>query len=215
MSELASESMSQRLRLRKACERAINPVPGEADRAQRGSAMSSRIVVTGGAGFLGTLLAVACSAARSRSAARPRRTSPGSWSSTVAAPADDSPPTPRGAIEGELSRDLGEGERRRLPPRGRRQRGRRGRLRPGMHTNLDGTRAVLEYARGHAVPPVVVFTSSLAVFGSDPASVRSGPSTTTPCRARSPATGSRSSSASSWSPTTRARASCAGGRCGS
>ncbi|MGA8113485.1 MAG: D-erythronate dehydrogenase [Actinocatenispora sp.] len=39
----------------------------------------------------------------------------------------------------------------------------------GMHTNLDGTWAVLEYARRHRVPPVLVFTSSLAVFGSDPA----------------------------------------------
>ena len=39
----------------------------------------------------------------------------------------------------------------------------------GMHTNVDGTRAVLEYGRRHARPPLVVFSSSLAVFGSDPA----------------------------------------------
>jgi D-erythronate 2-dehydrogenase len=39
----------------------------------------------------------------------------------------------------------------------------------GMHTNLDGTRALLERARHNASTPVVVFTSSLAVFGSDPA----------------------------------------------
>lgn len=39
----------------------------------------------------------------------------------------------------------------------------------GMRTNVDGTRAVLEYGRGQRVPPVVVFSSSLAVFGSDPA----------------------------------------------
>jgi nucleoside-diphosphate-sugar epimerase len=39
----------------------------------------------------------------------------------------------------------------------------------GMHTNLDGTRRLLEAARAHAVPPVLVFTSSLAVFGADPA----------------------------------------------
>jgi nucleoside-diphosphate-sugar epimerase len=39
----------------------------------------------------------------------------------------------------------------------------------GMHTNIDGTRAVLEYGRRHAAPPLVVFSSSLAVFGSDPA----------------------------------------------
>lgn len=39
----------------------------------------------------------------------------------------------------------------------------------GLRTNVDGTRAVLEYTRRHRVPPVLVFTSSLAVFGHDPA----------------------------------------------
>jgi nucleoside-diphosphate-sugar epimerase len=39
----------------------------------------------------------------------------------------------------------------------------------GMHTNLDGTRTVLEWARADPAPPVLVFTSSLAVFGRDPA----------------------------------------------
>ena len=39
----------------------------------------------------------------------------------------------------------------------------------GLRTNVDGTRGLLEYGRQHRVPPVFVFTSSLAVFGSDPA----------------------------------------------
>ncbi|NMO92298.1 D-erythronate dehydrogenase [Actinomycetospora sp. TBRC 11914] len=39
----------------------------------------------------------------------------------------------------------------------------------GMATNLDATRAVLERARAQARPPLLVFTSSLAVFGADPA----------------------------------------------
>ena len=39
----------------------------------------------------------------------------------------------------------------------------------GMHTNVDGVRALLEWARSRSVPPVLVFTSSLAVFGADPA----------------------------------------------
>ncbi len=39
----------------------------------------------------------------------------------------------------------------------------------GMRTNVDGTRLVLEYARRHAVTPVLVFASSVAVFGADPA----------------------------------------------
>ena len=39
----------------------------------------------------------------------------------------------------------------------------------GMRTNLDATRALLEHARGLKTPPVLVFSSSLAVFGNDPA----------------------------------------------
>ena len=39
----------------------------------------------------------------------------------------------------------------------------------GMHGNIDGMRAILEHARRHPVPPVLVFSSSLAVFGQDPA----------------------------------------------
>jgi nucleoside-diphosphate-sugar epimerase len=39
----------------------------------------------------------------------------------------------------------------------------------GMRTNLDATRALLEHARRQPAPPVLVFSSSLAVFGSDPA----------------------------------------------
>jgi nucleoside-diphosphate-sugar epimerase len=38
----------------------------------------------------------------------------------------------------------------------------------GMRGNVDGTRAVLEYARRQEVPPVLVFSSSVAVFGPDP-----------------------------------------------
>lgn len=45
----------------------------------------------------------------------------------------------------------------------------------GMRGNVDGTRAVLEHARRHPVPPVLVFSSSLAVFGADPAVVSAGP----------------------------------------
>ncbi len=38
-----------------------------------------------------------------------------------------------------------------------------------MHTNVDGMRAVLERARRQGRPPVLVYSSSLAVFGADPA----------------------------------------------
>ena len=37
----------------------------------------------------------------------------------------------------------------------------------GMRVNVDGTRAMLEYARRHTHPPVLVFSSSIAVFGTD------------------------------------------------
>ena len=39
----------------------------------------------------------------------------------------------------------------------------------GMRTNVDGIRALLEHTRRQEVPPVLVFSSSLAVFGNDPA----------------------------------------------
>jgi nucleoside-diphosphate-sugar epimerase len=39
----------------------------------------------------------------------------------------------------------------------------------GMAGNVDGTRAVLERCRAQAVPPVLVFSSSVAVYGQDPA----------------------------------------------
>jgi len=45
----------------------------------------------------------------------------------------------------------------------------------GMRVNIDGTRAVLEHARRQAEPPVFVFSSSLAVFGFDPAGPPPGP----------------------------------------
>lgn len=39
----------------------------------------------------------------------------------------------------------------------------------GMRVNLDGLRSVLDRARAMVAPPVLVFTSSLAVYGADPA----------------------------------------------
>ena len=39
----------------------------------------------------------------------------------------------------------------------------------GMRTNVDATRDLLEWCRARPVPPVLVFSSSLAVFGVDPA----------------------------------------------
>jgi nucleoside-diphosphate-sugar epimerase len=44
----------------------------------------------------------------------------------------------------------------------------------GMRVNVDGTRAVLEQARRQDSPPVLVFCSSVAVFGADPAAAPVG-----------------------------------------
>ena len=82
----------------------------------------------------------------------------------------------------------------------------------GMRANLRATESLLAARRALATNPVVVFASSLAVFGGS-ADTRSRRSwTITPCPIRSPATGRRSSSGSSCWPTTPARDSCAGGR---
>lgn len=45
----------------------------------------------------------------------------------------------------------------------------------GMRTNLDALRLLLERCRAMTAPPVFLFTSSLAVFGSDPAIGPVGP----------------------------------------
>jgi nucleoside-diphosphate-sugar epimerase len=45
----------------------------------------------------------------------------------------------------------------------------------GMSVNVDGTRALLQTCRAQSAAPVLVFASSLAVFGSDPAVGPVGP----------------------------------------
>jgi nucleoside-diphosphate-sugar epimerase len=80
----------------------------------------------------------------------------------------------------------------------------------GLRSNLDSTRALLDALRqrvqGGAAPAKLVFSSSVAVFGPDAAVPMPAIVTDTPCPRRRPATASRSTSASTWWPTTRARA---------
>lgn len=80
----------------------------------------------------------------------------------------------------------------------------------GMSANVDTTRALLEAARAQSAAggptALVVFSSSVAVYGSDPALPLPRWSPSRPCPLPGPATGSRSSSASSWSRSTPAAA---------
>jgi nucleoside-diphosphate-sugar epimerase len=131
-----------------------------------------RVVLTGGAGFLGTLLA-------RRLLAGPVALGGGAPAEVdelvlvdLAAPAPDLAGDDRvRVVTGEIESVVGE-----LPDAagvfhlaGVVSGAAEADFDLGMRTNLDGTRAVLEYARGHGEPPVLVFSSSLAVFGADPA----------------------------------------------
>jgi D-erythronate 2-dehydrogenase len=139
---------------------------------QAGGGVSTRVIVTGGAGFIGTLLArrllakpvtigdarpapvdelvlVDLAAPPPDVAADPRvRAVAGDLAETVDELADaDAVFHLAGVVSGAAEADFD----------------------LGMRVNVDGTRAVLEYARRHRTPPVLVFSSSLAVFGADPA----------------------------------------------
>lgn len=134
--------------------------------------MGIRVVITGGAGFIGTLLA--------------RRLLAGPVSIGGAPPAeigeltlvDLSAPHPDVAADPRV-RDVRRGLAAALPRLGEADvifhlagvvsAAAEADFDLGMRTNIDGMRAVLEYARSHPVPPVLVFSSSVAVFGADPA----------------------------------------------
>ena len=132
-----------------------------------------RVIVTGGAGFIGTLLA-------RRLLAKPvtigdARPAPVDELVLVdlAAPTPDVAADPRvRAVTGDLADVMGELEDADaiFHLAGVVSGAAEADFDLGMHGNLDGTRAVLEHARRQPAPPVLVFSSSLAVFGQDPAS---------------------------------------------
>jgi nucleoside-diphosphate-sugar epimerase len=139
---------------------------------QAGGGVSTRVIVTGGAGFIGTLLA------------RRLLAKPVAIGDTRPAPVDElvlvdlvaPPPDVAGdprvrAVTGDLADAVDE-----LKDAdaifhlaGVVSGAAEADFDLGMRVNVDGTRAVLERARRHRTPPVLVFSSSLAVFGADPA----------------------------------------------
>lgn len=137
----------------------------------------SRVIVTGGAGFIGTLLA-------RRLLAAPVKIGPATGGDAPPAPVDELvladlvPPPPDmaadprvRAVTGDLAAtagDLGEADVI-FHLAGVVSAAAEADFDLGMHGNVDGTRAILEHARRHRTPPVLVFSSSLAVFGQDPA----------------------------------------------
>src|SRR5690349_2022883 len=137
-----------------------------------GPLMSTRIVITGGSGFLGTLLARALLAEPLVLGGAPPADLDELTLIDLVAPPADVRADPRvrsvaGPLEAALD-GLGDVDAV-FHLAGVVSGAAEADFDLGMRTNLDGTRAVLEYGRRHAVPPLVIFSSSLAVFGSDPA----------------------------------------------
>jgi nucleoside-diphosphate-sugar epimerase len=139
--------------------------------------VSIRVIVTGGAGFIGTLLARRLLAGPVTIGDSPPAAVDELVIADLAAPPADVAADPRvRAVTGDLAAVAGElGEAAAVfHLAGVVSGAAEADFDLGMHGNVDGTRAVLELARRHRTPPVLVFSSSLAVFGQDPAAAPLG-----------------------------------------
>ena len=129
-----------------------------------------RVIVTGGAGFVGTLLARRLLAGPVEVGGRPVEVDE-LVLADLAAPAPDVAADPRvRAVTGDLvtgAADLGHADVI-FHLAGVVSGAAEADFDLGMRVNLDGTRAVLEHARRQGEPPVLVFSSSVAVFGPEP-----------------------------------------------
>jgi nucleoside-diphosphate-sugar epimerase len=134
--------------------------------------VSTRVIVTGGAGFIGTLLARRLLAEPVTIGDAGPVTVDELVIADLAVPPPDVTADPRvRAVTGNLAGvidDLGEADAI-FHLAGVVSGAAEADFDLGMRGNVDGTRAILEHARRHRTPPVLVFSSSLAVFGADPA----------------------------------------------
>jgi D-erythronate 2-dehydrogenase len=134
--------------------------------------MTLQVAITGGAGFIGTLLARRLLSRPLGVAGAPPEELTGLTLLDLAHPVPDVSADPRvRTVVGDLDRaidDLGDPDVI-FHLAGVVSAAAEKDFDLGMHTNLDGTRALLERARRSQKSPVLVFSSSLAVFGSDPA----------------------------------------------
>jgi D-erythronate 2-dehydrogenase len=144
---------------------------------QAGGGVSTRVIVTGGAGFIGTLLARRLLAKPvTIGDARPAPVDELVLVDLVAPPPDVAADPRVRAVTGDLADAMDELEDAGaiFHLAGVVSGAAEADFDLGMRVNVDGTRAVLERARRHRTPPVLVFSSSLAVFGADPA-LKAGP----------------------------------------
>jgi D-erythronate 2-dehydrogenase len=139
--------------------------------------VNTRVIITGGAGFIGTILARRLLAEPvSIGGAEPAKVDELIIVDLVAPPADVAADPRVKAITGDLAAIVGQlGEADAIfHLAGVVSGAAEADFDLGMHGNLDGTRALLEHARSHRTPPVLVFSSSLAVFGPVPGTEQIG-----------------------------------------